>query len=244
MISVKQVTKVYQQKQASQSAVENVSFEVAAHEIFGIIGESGSGKSTLLRMINTLEKPDKGTILIDNIAVNQLSKQEQRQQRKRIGMIFQQFNLLENLTVYENVALPLKLEKIKEPQRVAEALAFVQLSEKVQAYPKQLSGGEKQRVAIARAIITRPEILLCDEPTSALDGHHAEGIIQLLKRINQEFGTTTVIVSHELSLIQQLCQRTAVLEKGKLLAVFDVKAPEATTAFTSYYQRIKERLQA
>lgn len=240
MIRFEQVSKSYLHNSVAVSALEEINLEIQDHELFGVIGESGSGKSTLLRMINTLERPSKGKVKISEIDLMQLNEAEQRQSRKQIGMIFQQFNLLHNQTVHENIGLPLRLNKAYDPEKVREVLEFVRLSDKGDHYPSQLSGGEKQRVGIARALITQPKILLCDEPTSALDGQNAYDILELLRRINQIFGTTMVIVSHELNLIQQLCNRAAILEKGKVLETIAIPKSQHQTQFGSYYERVRE----
>ncbi|MTD42076.1 ATP-binding cassette domain-containing protein [Erwinia sp. CPCC 100877] len=242
MITFENVSKTYASGASEATALTAVNLTIAAHEIFGIIGESGSGKSTLLRMINMLEQPTQGRIKIDGLDLNQLTKQQQRQKRKEIGMIFQQFNLLSNQTVHENIALPLRLSGRYEARKVQEVLAFVGLANKERQYPKQLSGGEKQRVGIARALITRPQLLLCDEPTSALDGQNAYDVMKLLQEINQVFGTTMVVVSHELSLIKQLCSQAAVLEKGRVLDVLDVTNVSQAERYDSYYERVQENL--
>jgi len=242
MITFDQVSKIYRHNDTSITALDKVDLQIQPHEIFGVIGESGSGKSTLLRMINTLELPSQGQINIAGTNLMQLSDAQKRQSRKKIGMIFQQFNLLYNQTVNENIALPLRLNSAYDPQKVREVLEFVRLSDKGESYPKQLSGGEKQRVGIARALITQPEILLCDEPTSALDGQNAYDVLTLLQRINQTFGTTMVIVSHELNLIKQLCNRTAILENGKVLETLEIQKEQQQTQFSSYYERVRESL--
>lgn len=215
--------------------------QIPSYQIFGVVGESGSGKSTLLRLINALEKPDSGSVWLDGQIVHQLSETQQTQVRKKTGMIFQQFNLLNNLSVFENVQLPLKLNGIKRPEKVLEALGFVGLSAKAGQFPRQLSGGQKQRVGIARALVTQPAILLCDEPTSALDMQATNEIIRLLKQINHQFQTTIVIVSHELELVNYLCDQAAVIENGELLDVLKITQKPIPT-HTSYYQRIKEVL--
>ncbi|MBO0421885.1 metal ABC transporter ATP-binding protein [Enterococcus plantarum] len=242
MIRFEQVSKSYSHKKVTVKALDNVDLQINDHELFGVIGESGSGKSTLLRMINTLERPSQGTVKVAGVDLMQLSEAEQRQNRKQIGMIFQQFNLLYNQTVNENIGLPLRLNKTYDQKRVQEVLDFVRLSEKGEQYPRQLSGGEKQRVGIARALITQPKILLCDEPTSALDGQNAYDIMELLRKINQTFGTTMVIVSHELTLIKQLCNRTAILEKGKVLETLAIQKEQQQLQFGTYYERVRESL--
>ncbi|WP_086315425.1 D-methionine transport system ATP-binding protein [Enterococcus sp. 7F3_DIV0205] len=242
MITFDQVSKFYNHNGSAVTALDNVEFKIQEHEIFGVIGESGSGKSTLLRMINTLEKPSQGVIKVFDADLMQLNEKQKRQSRKQIGMIFQQFNLLYNQTVNENIGLPLRLNNAYDQKRIQEVLEFVRLSDKGKYYPSQLSGGEKQRVGIARALITQPKILLCDEPTSALDGQNAYDILELLRRINQTFGTTMVIVSHELNMIKQLCDRTAILENGKVLDILAIQRSQQSTQFGSYYERVRESL--
>ncbi|MGX7244583.1 methionine ABC transporter ATP-binding protein [Enterococcus quebecensis] len=242
MITFEQVSKKYSHDGTEVTALDHVDLQIKEHELFGVIGESGSGKSTLLRMINTLEQPSQGKVKVEGIDVMQLNETEKRLNRKRIGMIFQQFNLLYNQTINENIGLPLRLNKSHDLAKVQEVLEFVRLSDKGNHYPRQLSGGEKQRVGIARALITQPEILLCDEPTSALDGQNAYDITELLRKINQTFGTTMVIVSHELNLIKQLCNRTAVLEKGKVLETIEIQNGQQQAQFGSYYERVRESL--
>ncbi|MBO0439857.1 methionine ABC transporter ATP-binding protein [Candidatus Enterococcus ikei] len=242
MITFEQVSKFYSHNGVAVTALDHIDLKIQDHEIFGVIGESGSGKSTLLRMINTLELPSQGKIKIAGTDLMQLNDTQKRKSRKKIGMIFQQFNLLYNQTVNENIALPLRLNKAYDQQKVREVLEFVRLSDKGDHYPRQLSGGEKQRVGIARALITKPEMLLCDEPTSALDGQNAYDILELLRRINQTFGTTMVIVSHELNLIKQLCNRTAILEKGKVVETLEIQKGQQQPQFSSYYERVRESL--
>lgn len=242
MISFENVTKIYQHQGLKIKALDQLNITIKEQEIFGVIGESGSGKSTLLKMINSLESPDVGEIMIAGVSINQLTEEQQRIARKKTSMIFQQFNLLHNQTVFQNVQLPLTLAHKKSESRVSEVLHFVRMTGKAQYYPKQLSGGEKQRVAIARALISKPELLLCDEPTSALDAQHAYEIVELLQKINQTFGTTIVIVSHELEVIKQLCDRVAILENGQLLETRRLPKKQHGQLFSSYYERIKERL--
>lgn len=242
MIRFEQVSKSYSHNKVTIKALDKVDLQINDHELFGVIGESGSGKSTLLRMVNTLERPSQGAVKVAGVDLMRLSEAEQRQNRKQIGMIFQQFNLLYNQTVNENIGLPLRLNKTYDQKRVREVLDFVRLTDKGKHYPTQLSGGEKQRVGIARALITQPKILLCDEPTSALDGQNAYDVMELLRRINQTFGTTMVIVSHELTLIKQLCNRTAILEKGKVLETLAIQKGQQQPQFGTYYERVRESL--
>ncbi|HIV81319.1 MAG TPA: ATP-binding cassette domain-containing protein, partial [Candidatus Salinicoccus merdavium] len=225
MINMNSVTKTYQGKNGPFNAVDNVSLKVEDNEIFGLIGESGAGKSTLLRFINALESPTEGHVTVDDTDVFHLSRKQLRQHQKGIGMIFQQFNLLNNKSVRENIHLPLELHKYENPLTVEEVLAFVGLPDKADNYPSQLSGGEKQRVGIARALITRPKILLCDEPTSALDESTTEEIVDVLKRAHKAFDMTILVVTHELNVIKSMCRRCAVLEKGRLIDIIDI-APE------------------
>jgi D-methionine transport system ATP-binding protein len=214
----------------SFEAVRGVTLDIAAGQVFGLIGRSGAGKSTLLRLINLLERPDAGRVLVDGRDLVALSKRELRATRQHLGMIFQQFNLLQNATVFDNVAFPLRLHpgpngkrsKAEIEERVHACLALVGLSDKLQAYPAQLSGGQKQRVAIARALAPRPKVLLCDEPTSALDAETTRSVLQTLREINDKLGVTIVIVTHELSVVHELCDRAAVVEGGHVVEQFDV----------------------
>lgn len=207
------------------TAVAPTSLDIPQGQIFGLIGRSGAGKSTLLRMINLLERPDSGEVLVDGRDLTKLSTQELRLARQNLGMIFQQFNLLQNATVYENVAFPLTLHgrfgRKELKARVHECLSLVGLMEKAGHYPAQLSGGQKQRVAIARALAPRPQVMLCDEPTSALDAETTRSVLDTLRDINRKLGVTIVIVTHELSVVQSLCTRVAVLENGELVEQFD-----------------------
>ncbi|CAN5728131.1 methionine ABC transporter ATP-binding protein [soil metagenome] len=210
-------------------AVRTVSLDIAHGDVFGLIGTSGAGKSTLLRLINLLERPDSGQVLVDGRDLMTLSRSELRDTRQNIGMVFQQFNLLQNATVFDNVAFPLKIHgrhsRAEIDARVRECLALVGLSEKIDTYPAQLSGGQKQRVAIARALAPRPQVLLCDEPTSALDTETTRSLLETLREINQKIGVTIVIVTHELSVVEVLCRHVAILEKGRVIEQFAVDAP-------------------
>ncbi|NMA60792.1 MAG: methionine ABC transporter ATP-binding protein [Firmicutes bacterium] len=216
MIQLKDVEKVFSGK-TEVHALKGVNLEITAGEIFGIIGQSGAGKSTLIRCINMLEKPDRGEVWVNGVLINSLNPKELREARKGIGMIFQHFNLLSSRTVAENIAFPLELaqESKEEIQAKVESLAkLVGLEDKLHSYPSQLSGGQKQRVGIARALATEPQILLCDEATSALDPETTTAVLQLLQRINQELQLTIVLITHELAVIQEVCDRVAVLEDG------------------------------
>ena len=220
MIAIRNVTKEFDVNKQKVTALSDVNFTIEKGDIFGIIGFSGAGKSTLLRMINALEVPTSGHVEIDGVNINGLSFNELRKVRKRIGMVFQQFNLLNAKSVYDNVAIPLILNKVSKSEidnKVKTLLDFVDLGDKANAYPGELSGGQKQRVGIARALATDPSILLCDEATSALDPDTTESILQLLERVNRELGVTVVIVTHEIDVIQKICNRVVVMEHGKLI---------------------------
>lgn len=212
-------------------AVHSLSLDIHAGDIFGLIGKSGAGKSTLLRLINLLERPDAGKVIVAGRDLTQLTRRELRDTRQNIGMIFQQFNLIQNATVADNVAFPLKIHgrhsRAEIQARVRECLKLVGLEEKAVSYPAQLSGGQKQRVAIARALAPRPQVLLCDEPTSALDSETTRELLQTLRDINEKIGVTIVIVTHELSVVEALCRHVAILEQGQLVEQFEVDGPTA-----------------
>jgi D-methionine transport system ATP-binding protein len=219
MIELKNVSKTFQSKRGSVEALKNVSLQVDKGDIFGVIGYSGAGKSTLIRCVNLLERPTAGEVRIDGVELQRLSTAKLRQVRQKIGMIFQGFNLLKTATVYENIALPLQLTGVPKQNiadRVQKYLQVVGLDDKQDAYPSQLSGGQKQRVAIARALSHEPEILLSDEATSALDPETTESILELLLKINREFKITILLITHELQVIQKICDRVAVLLNGDM----------------------------
>ena len=225
MVSLRNIVKTFPGAGSSVHAVRDVTLDIRAGEIFGIVGFSGAGKSTLVRCINLLERPTSGQVFVDQVELTALSKGELNRQRRKIGMIFQQFNLFDSRTVFENVAFPLKhrgIGKEEIARRVRELLAFVELSDKEKAYPAQLSGGQKQRVAIARALALEPKILLCDEATSALDPQTTTAILKLLKKLNQELGITIVIITHQMQVIKEVCQRVAVMEAGQVVEQGDV----------------------
>ena len=206
-------------------ALQALSFEVARAEVFGIIGRSGAGKSTLLRTINALERPSSGRVLVDGTDVATLDEDALVALRRRIGMIFQHFNLLSSRTVYENVALPLQAAGWRPAlvrARVDELLALVGLADKSGAYPAQLSGGQKQRVGIARALVHEPEILLCDEATSALDPETTQSILELLREINRKLRLTIVLITHDMAVIREVCDRVLVLDQGRLQEIGEV----------------------
>ncbi len=239
MIKFLDVSKSFLVKKETVHALQHVSLTIQDGDMFGVIGFSGAGKSTLLRMVNALERPTSGHVEIDGQQIDTLSHTELRSVRKKIGMVFQQFNLLESKTVYDNVAIPLILNKTDKKdirQTVMKLLEFVNLSDRADAYPAQLSGGQKQRVGIARALATNPSILLCDEATSALDPETTESILQLLERINKELNITILIVTHEIQVIQRLCNRVAVMEHGKV-----VETGEVLDVFSNPRQAMTQR---
>lgn len=216
MLEIKNVTKTFN----DLTALDGINLSIAKGSICGVIGKSGAGKSTLIRCVNLLEKPDTGSISIDGIDLTSLSNQGLREQRHNIGMIFQHFNLLSSKTVYENVALPLKLlgkDKITIDKAIKPLLDITGLTNKSHSYPAQLSGGQKQRVAIARALVNNPKMLLCDEATSALDPKTTKSILNLLKKINKKFGITILLITHEIDVVKEICDQVAVLEQGKLI---------------------------
>lgn len=240
MINIENANKTFIGKFGRVEALRDVSIHVEKGDIYGIIGFSGAGKSTLLRLVNGLETPDSGKVTVCGNELDKLSKSALRQLRRRIGMVFQQFNLLESKTVYHNVALPLLLEKApkeKIKQKVDEVLRFVGLEDKKNVYINQLSGGQKQRVGIARALATDPELLLCDEATSALDPQTTESILKLLKRVNREMGVTILLITHQMQVVQMICTKVAVMEEGKIaetgsvLDVFGSPRAEVTRRF-------------
>lgn len=217
MIHLDHISKRYVGRGGTVDALKDVSVHVEKGDIYGIIGFSGAGKSTLIRMVNRLETPDSGTVTVDGHRLAGLSKAELRQVRRKIGMVFQQFNLLDSKTVFQNVAIPLILEgasKEKITARVKKVLRFVELEDKRDTYVSQLSGGQKQRVGIARALATEPAILLCDEATSALDPNTTHQILELIRDINQKLGITVVVITHQMSVVKTICNHVAILDGG------------------------------
>jgi len=220
MIDIHGVRKTFKTDRGKMEALKNIDLRIETGEIFGIIGLSGAGKSTLLRTLNRLEEPDSGSVNLGGTAITGLVNSELRKIRRRVGMIFQHFNLLSSRTVYGNVAFPLELEKWTSSDirsRVEEMLRLIGLEDKASSYPEQLSGGQKQRVGIARALANSPSVLLCDEATSALDPKTTQSILALLEDINAKTGITVVIVTHEMGVIRQICHRVAVLDEGKVV---------------------------
>ena len=220
MITLEHVSKTFTTKSGYVHAVRDVSLQIDEGEIYGIIGFSGAGKSTLVRCINLLERPEVGNVTVDGRELLKLDASQLRESRKKIGMIFQHFNLMRLRTVAQNVAFPLKksgLSKEEIARKVKELLELVDLSEKANVYPSQLSGGQKQRVAIARALANDPKVLLCDEATSALDPQTTHSILKLIKDINQKLNLTVVLITHEMGVVKEICDRVAVMEDGRIV---------------------------
>lgn len=229
-IVIENLKKTFQIKDRTVQALKDVNLSIEKGDIYGIIGMSGAGKSTLVRCMNYLEKPTEGKVLIEGKDLGALKKQELQKERESIAMIFQHFNLLMQKSVLENICFPLYIQKKSKKEarkRAAELLELVGLSDKVKAYPAQLSGGQKQRVAIARALACKPKILLCDEATSALDPQTTSSILELLKSINEKFGITIVIITHQMSVVREICSHVAIMKEGCVVetgAVSDVFA--------------------
>ncbi|WP_379138679.1 methionine ABC transporter ATP-binding protein [Paenibacillus sp. sgz500958] len=247
MLRLHQVSKSFEMKNELQLAVNDVSLEIPVGSVYGIIGPSGAGKSTLLRLMNLLERPDQGTVMLGGKDLTEMPERKLRQERHRIGMIFQQFNLIRNATVARNVAIPLELSGVagnRRDQRVKECLAFVGLEDKAGHYPSQLSGGQQQRVAIARALANNPGLLLCDEPTSSLDPVTTAEILNVLKHVNESFGVTVVIVTHEMDVVRRICSHVAVMEAGRIIDTFSREEGEfldAAESQVSYREQILGR---
>ena len=217
IISIQHLRKEFTGTKVSVEALKDISIDIMPGDIFGIIGLSGAGKSTLVRCINFLEEPTSGDVFFDGKKMNSLTPKELRKVRQSMGMIFQQFQLLEQRTAIRNVTFPLEIQGMKPKdamERAMELLKIVELSDRENSYPSQLSGGQKQRVAIARALATNPKILLCDEATSALDPNTTKSILSLLKRLNKEMGITVVVITHEMAVISQICDRVAIIDGG------------------------------
>ncbi|MBO0487454.1 methionine ABC transporter ATP-binding protein [Vagococcus fluvialis] len=220
MIELENISVKFKQDKKEIVAVDDVSLSIKKGEIYGIVGYSGAGKSTLVRVINLLQVPTIGTVKIKKTSLTDLTQKELREERKKIGMIFQHFNLMKQRTIYDNVNFLLKyakLSKEEKHQKVLDLLTLVGLEEKVNAYPNQLSGGQKQRVAIARALANDPDILLCDEATSALDPKTTGQILELLKELNESLGLTIVLITHEMQVVKNICHRVAVMEEGRVI---------------------------
>ena len=220
MIEIKHLSKTFQMKDGAVNALKDISLTIPDGSIYGIIGMSGAGKSTLVRCINLLERPTEGSVVIDGVEMEKLTPAQLRQRRREITMIFQQFNLLMQRSCLKNICFPMELAgvpKDKATARARELLELVGLPDKAEAYPAQLSGGQKQRIAIARALATNPKVLLCDEATSALDPNTTHAILQLIQKINREMGITVVIITHQMSVVEDVCSHVAILDNGTVV---------------------------
>ena len=239
-IEFREITKVFKQKKARVKALDNVSMTIEPGEIVGIIGYSGAGKSTLVRMINGLDTPSAGELLLDETNIVGMSEKKLRGIRRNIGMIFQQFNLMNSRTAAGNIEYPLQLQgvgKQERAQRVQELLDFVGLGDKGKSYPEQLSGGQKQRVGIARALATNPSLLLADEATSALDPTTTQEVLDLLRRVNKEFGITIVVINHEMEVVRSIADKVAVMENGRVVeqgSVYEVFSNPQTSVAAKF----------
>ena len=227
IIEIQKLSKTFGSGDGRVAALQDVSVQIQPGEIFGIIGLSGAGKSTLVRCINLLERPDEGRVLFHGRDLTELKPKQLRMQRRKISMIFQSFNLLDQRTSLDNICFPLELAGVSRKdarKRAMELLETVGLPDKANAYPVQLSGGQKQRIAIARALASDPEVLLCDEATSALDPKTTDSILKLLQRINRERGITVIIITHQMSVIEQICNRVAILDSGVVAEIGPVES--------------------
>ena len=245
MIRIKNLSKTFDAKNSSVHALSDINLEIEDGEIFGVIGLSGAGKSTLVRCLNLLEKPTEGEVWIDEDNLLTLSEKKLRMKRREIGMVFQHFNLLMQRNVLDNVCFPMEIAGVRRhvaKEKAMEYLKIVGLEEKAKAYPVQLSGGQKQRVAIARTLASNPRIILCDEATSALDPKTTKTILTLLKEINKDYNITIVVITHELRVVEEICDRVAVLDHGKLAEVgtvsevFDTPKSNATKSLILNYK--------
>lgn len=239
-IEFREITKIFKQKKARIKALDHVSMTIEPGEIVGIIGYSGAGKSTLVRMINGLDTPSAGELLLDDTNIVGMSERKLRGIRRNIGMIFQQFNLMSSRTAAGNIEYPLQLQgvgKQERAQRVQELLDFVGLGDKGKSYPEQLSGGQKQRVGIARALATNPSLLLADEATSALDPTTTQEVLDLLRRVNKEFGITIVVITHEMEVVRSIADKVAVMENGRVVeqgSVYEVFSNPQTSVAAKF----------
>lgn len=249
MIYLENVSKTYATKHGSVEAVKNCTLHIPKGEICGIIGHSGAGKSTLIRLINRLETPDEGTVKVNGNVLSDIGKRQLLKARQKIGMIFQHFNLVNSVTVFDNIAAPLRnigTGKAATEKKVTELLARVGLADKARAYPSQLSGGQKQRVAIARALSCDPDVLLCDEATSALDPGTTQSILELIKSISAELRLTVVIITHQMEVVKSICERVvvmddgAIVEDGPILSVYTAPRAQITKHFIAQSERGNE----
>ncbi|WP_129044741.1 methionine ABC transporter ATP-binding protein [Companilactobacillus metriopterae] len=252
IVQLKNIDVTFHDGEKDVTAVKNVSINVEKGDIFGVIGYSGAGKSTLVRVINLLQKPTKGEVIVNGQNLTELKPKELRSARRNIGMIFQHFNLMNSLSVFDNILFPLrdtKLSKSERKAKVSSLINLVGLDEHAKKYPSQLSGGQKQRVAIARALANDPEVLISDEATSALDPKTTTEILDLLSRLNKELGITVVIITHEMDAVKQICNRVAVMEKGSvieegsLLSIFGQPKQQLTKDFVNTSTRISNVLE-
>ncbi len=240
MIEIRNLSKTFKTADSSLDALKNVSLTINDGDIYGIIGMSGAGKSTLVRCINMLERPTEGQILIDGVDMGSLSSKQLRDARRNITMIFQGFNLLMQRNCLKNICFPLELEGMKKEdakKRALELLEIVGLPDKAKAYPAQLSGGQQQRIAIARALATNPKVLLCDEATSALDPNTTHSILNLIRDINKKLGITVIIITHQMSVVEETCNRVAILDNGTV-----VEQGEVSTVFAHPQSAAAKRL--
>ncbi len=246
IIKTEALTKVYNPKTNPVKALDNIDLEIQKGDIYGIIGLSGAGKSTLVRCFNLLEKPTSGKVTVRGQELQSLTPRELRRARTQISMIFQHFNLLMQKNVEQNICFPLYINKVKKAEahaRCMELLEIVGLSDKAKAYPSQLSGGQRQRVAIARALATNPEILLCDEATSALDPQTTSQILSLLKEINERYGITIVIITHEMAVVREICSHVAIVDNGRIVErgtvdeIFDSPKTDEAKRFVLYREK-------
>lgn len=250
IVEFRSITKRFRPGADEPAALDDITLSIRRGEIFGIVGESGAGKSTLLELVNGLTAPTSGTVTVGGTDVASLDAQGLRTLRHGIGTVFQGVHLLSNSTVRENVLLPLRLarrvgEKMNRAQQrdaVDEMLAFVGLTHRAGHFPAQLSGGERQRVGLARALVTRPPLLLCDEPTSSLDASTTGDVLRVLSDAREKLGTTVIVITHDLDVVKVLCDRAALLEKGRLREVFPITRTAAERTLPSYYEQVKKEL--
>jgi D-methionine transport system ATP-binding protein len=234
MIEIRSLNKVFHQGKRAIKALDDINLSVSEGAIYGVIGSSGAGKSTLIRCVNLLERPTEGSVVVDGVDLNTLSNNQLTLTRRKIGMIFQHFNLLASRNVFDNIGLPLELAGVSKQAiktKVDSLLELVGLSDKKESYPTNLSGGQKQRVAIARALASDPKVLLCDEATSALDPATTQSILELLRKINKEFNLTILLITHEMAVVKSICSHVAIIGDGKLVeqgAVGDIFAHPKT----------------
>jgi len=247
MIELEHVYKRFEQKDVPVEALQDVSLRVGRGEVYGVVGPSGAGKSTLIRCVNLLERPDQGRVMVDSLDLMALSADGLAKARRKMGMIFQHFNLLSSRTALANVALPLEIEGMERGARLVKAremLDLVGLTDKAESYPAQLSGGQKQRVGIARALATNPKILLSDEATSALDPQSTQSILALLKQLNEELGLTILLITHQMEVVKQVCDHVALLESGFCVeqgALTDLIADPSSKLSKAFFPRIQEQ---